>query len=122
MIGFLSFRSANDDHSRHNLARLKGRVRTGSARNRGKPLGVFLAASLNVQVAIPIAIINPVASTTGEQTTEQLAATPEPAAPKVANGNCGNSDRATTQPWPVKSAYVHKADIPRCPTDVRFRG
>jgi hypothetical protein len=34
--------------SRHDLARLKGRVRTGCARNRGKPLGVFLAASLNI--------------------------------------------------------------------------
>jgi hypothetical protein len=34
--------------ARHDLARLKGRVRTGSARNRGEPLGVFLAASLNV--------------------------------------------------------------------------
>jgi uncharacterized low-complexity protein len=42
-------------------------------------------------VAIPIAIINPVASATDEQ----LAATPEPAAPKVADGNCGNSDCAT---------------------------
>jgi hypothetical protein len=46
-------------------------------------------------VAIPIAIINPVASATAEQTTEQLAATLEPAAPKVADGNCGNSDCAT---------------------------
>jgi hypothetical protein len=39
--------------STHDLARLSGRglsgrVRTGSARNRGEPLGVFLAASLNV--------------------------------------------------------------------------
>jgi hypothetical protein len=34
--------------SRHDLARLKGRVKTGSARNRGEPLGVFLAASLNI--------------------------------------------------------------------------
>jgi uncharacterized low-complexity protein len=59
-------------------------------------------------VAIPIAIINPVASATDEQTTEQFAATPEPAAPKVADGNCGNSDCATTQPWPVESAYGPK--------------
>jgi hypothetical protein len=29
---------------------------------------------------------------TDEQTTEQLAATPEPAAPKIADGNCGNSN------------------------------
>jgi uncharacterized low-complexity protein len=55
-------------------------------------------------VAIPIAIINPVASATDEQTTEQLAVTLEPAAPKVADGNCGDSDCATTQPWPVESA------------------
>jgi hypothetical protein len=46
-------------------------------------------------VAIPIAIINPVASATDEQTTEQLAVTPEPAAPKVADGNRGNSNCAT---------------------------
>jgi hypothetical protein len=46
-------------------------------------------------VAIPIAIINPVASATDEQTTEQLAATPEPTAPKVAYGNYSNSDWAT---------------------------
>ena len=32
----------------YDLARLMARVRTGSARNRGKPLGVFLAASLNI--------------------------------------------------------------------------
>jgi hypothetical protein len=42
-----------------------------------------------------VKIINPVASATDEQTTEQLAATPEPAAPKVADGNCGNSNCAT---------------------------
>ena len=46
-------------------------------------------------MAIPIAIINPVASATDEQTTEQLAVTPEPVAPKVADGNCGDSGSAS---------------------------
>ncbi|MFZ0987229.1 MAG: hypothetical protein WAN27_05800 [Xanthobacteraceae bacterium] len=64
-------------------------------------------------MAIPIAIINPVASATAEQTTEQLAATPEPAAPKVADGNCGNSDCATDDntALPVESAFGGIADI-----------
>jgi hypothetical protein len=48
-----------------------------------------------------------VASATDEQTTEQLAATPEPAAPKVADGNAATATArlTTTQPWPVESAY-----------------
>ena len=65
-------------------------------------------------MAIPIAIINPVASATAEQTTEQLAATPEPAAPRLLTATAATATArlTTTQPlagwvrlWPQERTF-----------------